>query len=132
MEGRPSRGVTFPTSFVEPFPIFLATLYSERGCNEVQIIDLYIIEKMQSQSPFSMASLIIKTIYNTGCDSTCKHVFHYPVLFSRIFQVLFVDFIGERREMTKKSHLIKFTTSDNYGYSYDKEKEEWIPPRLED
>lgn len=54
---------------------------------------------------------------NTGCDTTKTHVFHYPVILSRVFQAFSVDFIGERQKTIGHPHIITFNTFHNYGYA---------------
>ncbi|KAI5667974.1 hypothetical protein M9H77_17827 [Catharanthus roseus] len=44
-------------------------------------------DKDQKILPFSIVSLIIHTMCNTGYDTTCTYVFHYPLILSRIFAV---------------------------------------------
>ncbi|KAI5668428.1 hypothetical protein M9H77_18281 [Catharanthus roseus] len=40
--------------------------------------------------------------------------------------------VGERRLSTGAQQVIKFTTFNKYGYSWDEENQVWIPPSEED
>ncbi|KAI5664397.1 hypothetical protein M9H77_23720 [Catharanthus roseus] len=81
------------------------------GQSDVRILEIYMIDKLQKQSPFSVAYLI-HTMRNTGCDTTGTCVFRYPMILS----------------CTGQLQIIKFTTFNNYGYAWDEANKVRIPP----
>lgn len=75
---------------------------------------MYMIDKIQNWSPFSLVSLMIHVMRNTGFDTTKKRVFFsYPVLLTRVFQAWNINFTGELRESTWRSRSITFDTINN-------------------
>lgn len=76
---------------------FFGHTFEQKGDwqSDIEIVNLYMIEKLQNQSLFSIVSSMIHTICNTDCDTTLTRVFHYPVILSRIFAAFNVDFTGE-------------------------------------
>lgn len=50
-------------------------------------------------------------------------VFRYPMIFSHVFVIFNVDFIGEWRATMGQLHIIKFYTFNNCGYAlYEAQK----------
>lgn len=66
------HGVTFLTFYPMPSPIFFCHILVQKGGgqSEVQILDLYMIEKMLNQSTLSVVSLMMQ---NMDCDTTKTH-----------------------------------------------------------
>lgn len=69
---------------------------------------------------------------NRSYDTTSTRVFCYPVILSRVFAAFNVDSIGERRALTGRAQIIKFTTFNNCNYAWDEDQKIWIPPAKED
>lgn len=85
------------------FTYFFGHTLDQKGgeWTDDRIIDLYMIDILQKQSPFFVASLIIHTIIETLVLTPLAHVCSVtPVILSHVFTVFNVNFIGERRAHT--------------------------------
>ncbi|KAI5668913.1 hypothetical protein M9H77_18766 [Catharanthus roseus] len=95
------------------------------GLSEVHIVDIYLLDKLYNHLPLSLSSLIIQTTRNTGCDTTKKRVFCYPMILSRIFVGCHVNFAGERIISTGPHfRSIKKTTQTGLGASFSQPAED--------
>ncbi|KAI5662503.1 hypothetical protein M9H77_21826 [Catharanthus roseus] len=83
---------------------------SPNQTNDLRMIDIYIMNKMKSPSPFSLSSLLILFLCDIACSSMPNKVIGFPLLLSSIFQYFHVDFSSELQETTSVSDVIKEST----------------------
>ncbi|KAI5657959.1 hypothetical protein M9H77_26752 [Catharanthus roseus] len=68
---------------------------SPNRTNDMRMIDVYIMNKMRSFSPFSLSSLLILFLRDVACIPMPDSVIGFPLLLSHIFHNIHVEFSGE-------------------------------------
>ncbi|KAI5681465.1 hypothetical protein M9H77_02693 [Catharanthus roseus] len=65
---------------------------SPNQTNDLRLINVHIMDKMRSRSPFSLSFVLILFLHDVGCSPMHDRVTGFPLLLSRIFHHFHVDF----------------------------------------